>query len=67
MHEFVEVALRTLRSYFLVDQRQAALVELLKELVPGNFFQVGIVRMGSIRELDTDDARLAVVFRACHF
>jgi len=64
--ELIEVALRPSRSFFLVNEFEAVLVELLKKLVPGNLLQVFIVTISGIRKAESKDATLVTLVGAAN-
>src|SRR3954452_25401528 len=48
----------------VVQQGQLTLLELLEELVPGDFHQVSMLRLRRLREHDADDADIVSSVRA---
>jgi hypothetical protein len=51
-HQFIEIAFLSSRGAVLNKQRQAALLELVKPIVPGNLFQRGFATVSG--EVDAD-------------
>src|ERR1051326_416047 len=64
--QFVEIAALSAGGPLLVNTRQVRLVKLFEELVPGDFLQCLVIRVGRIWEFDPDDTGAALSVRRAH-
>lgn len=58
--EFVEVAALAFGGLVLVDELEAARVELVEPFVPGDLFERAVVGVGRARKLQTNDPGLSI-------
>lgn len=65
--ELVEVTPGSARGFFLVNEFETIVIELLKEFVPGDFLQVFIVTIPGIWEAESEDASLVTLVGAANF
>src|SRR4051794_12277822 len=54
------------QALLVIHQGQFAFIELLEELVPAYLFEIVVVRVGALRELDADDTNVAVAVGALY-
>src|SRR5260370_12578508 len=52
--QFVEIAALASRRFLLIEQRQVRLVELLEKFVPGDLFEIVVLRIRGAGKFDAD-------------
>ena len=65
--ELIEVTPCAARGLFLVDEFESVLVEFVKELVPGDLFQVFIILIARFGKAEAENSGLAVPVSAANF
>ncbi len=67
MNELIEVAFLPVGCLLLIYELEIALVELLEEVIPGDFFELVILPVDGIRKLKAQDTGLLSFFGARNF
>src|SRR5260370_25466533 len=52
--QFVEIAALASRRFLLIEQRQVCLAELLEKFVPGDLFEIVVLRIRGAGKFDAD-------------